>query len=38
MASRSPSAPICRKLCETLAASMIGEDRPIRVEVKAGDG
>jgi chemotaxis protein methyltransferase CheR len=31
-----PIAPYLSRLCETLAASMIGEDRPIRVEVRAG--
>ena len=31
-----PIAPYLSGLCETLAASMIGEDRHIRVEVKAG--
>ena len=31
-----PIAPYLSRLCETLAASMIGEDRPIRVEVQAG--
>lgn len=30
-----PIAPYLSRLCETLAASMIGEDRRIRVEVKA---
>ena len=32
-----PIAPYLSRLCETLAASMIGENRPIRVEVCAGD-
>jgi two-component sensor histidine kinase len=31
-----PIAPYLSRLCETLAASMIGEERPIRVEVRAG--
>ncbi len=31
-----PIAPYLSRLCETLAASMIGADRPIRVEVRAG--
>jgi two-component sensor histidine kinase len=31
-----PIAPYLSRLCETLAASMIGENRPIRVEVRAG--
>jgi chemotaxis protein methyltransferase CheR len=31
-----PIAPYLSHLCETLAASMIGEGRPIRVEVRAG--
>ena len=30
--------PYLSKLCETLAASMIGEDRPISVKVTAGGG
>jgi len=30
-----PIAPYLSRLCETLAASMIGEDRRVRVEVKA---
>ena len=33
-----PIAPYLSRLCETLAASMIGEDRPIKVEVHAGPG
>jgi two-component sensor histidine kinase len=31
-----PIAPYLSRLCETLAGSMIGEDRPIRIEVRAG--
>jgi chemotaxis protein methyltransferase CheR len=31
-----PIAPYLSRLCETLAGSMIGEDRHIRVEVEAG--
>jgi len=31
-----PIAPYLSRLCDTLAASMIGEARPIRVEVQAG--
>jgi len=31
-----PIAPYLSRLCDTLAASMIGEARPIRVEVRAG--
>ncbi|HSI00132.1 MAG TPA: histidine kinase dimerization/phosphoacceptor domain -containing protein [Reyranella sp.] len=33
-----PIAPYLSRLCDTLAASMIGEDRPIKVEVRAGPG
>ena len=33
-----PIAPYLLRLCDTLAASMIGEDRPIKVEVRAGPG
>jgi two-component sensor histidine kinase len=33
-----PIAPYLSRLCDTLAASMIGEDRPIKVEVHAGPG
>src|SRR6478735_6354457 len=33
-----PIAPYLSRLCETLASSMIGEDRPLRVEVRAGAG
>ena len=35
---RFPIAPYLSRLCDTLAASMIGEDRPIKVEVRAGAG
>lgn len=31
-----PIVPYLSRLCETLAASMIGEDRPIKVEVRVG--
>lgn len=31
-----PIAPYLSRLCETLAASMIGEDRHVQVEVRAG--
>jgi chemotaxis protein methyltransferase CheR len=33
-----PVTPYLSRLCETLAASMIGEDRPVKVEVRAGAG
>jgi two-component sensor histidine kinase len=33
-----PIAPYLSRLCATLAASMIGEERPIRLEVVAGTG
>jgi len=33
-----PIAPYLSRLCDTLAVSMIGEDRPIKVEVRAGPG
>jgi two-component sensor histidine kinase len=33
-----PIAPYLSRLCDTLAASMIGEDRPVKVEVRAGPG
>ncbi len=35
---RFPVAPYLSRLCDTLAASMIGEDRPIKVEVRADHG
>jgi PAS domain S-box-containing protein len=33
-----PIGPYLSRLCDTLAASMIGEDRPIKVDVRAGPG
>ena len=37
-ASRSRSAPICPSCATTLAASMIGDNRPVALKVQVGDG